>query len=92
MPQDIQSESVSPYEIHVDVRAVPLPHLHDAVWSRKLARPPSYSENSLQLPPLRENAVPSTPFANAGPPGVHFYSTSSQRESPVYPYNWSYGR
>ncbi|KAG1753080.1 hypothetical protein EDD22DRAFT_914257 [Suillus occidentalis] len=92
MPQDIQSESVSPYEIHVDVRAVPLPHLHDAVWSRKLARPASYSENSLQLPPLRENAVPSTPFANAGPPGVHFYSASSQRESPVYPYNWSYGR
>lgn len=92
MPQNIQSESVSPYEIHVDVRAVPLPHLHDAVWSRKLARPPSYGESSLQLPPLRENAVPSAPFANAGPPGVHFYSASSQRESPVYPYNWSYGR
>ncbi|KAG1855970.1 hypothetical protein F4604DRAFT_1799664 [Suillus subluteus] len=92
MPQDIQSESVSPYEIHVDVRAVPLPHLHDAVWSRKLARPPSYGESSLQLPPLRENAVPSAPFANAGPPGVHFYSASSQRESPAYPYNWSYGR
>ncbi|KAG2135700.1 cyclin-domain-containing protein [Suillus cothurnatus] len=92
MPQDIQSESVSPYEIHVDVRAVPLPHIHDAVWSRKLARPPSYGESSLQLPPLRENAVPSAPFANAGPPGVHFYSASSQRESPAYPYNWSYGR
>ncbi|KAG2126199.1 hypothetical protein BD769DRAFT_1463703 [Suillus cothurnatus] len=80
MPQDIQSESVSPYEIHVDVRAVPLPHIHDAVWSRKLARPPSYGE------------IPSAPFANAGPPGVHFYSASSQRESPAYPYNWSYGR
>ncbi|KAG1741874.1 uncharacterized protein EDB91DRAFT_1201629 [Suillus paluster] len=92
MPQDIQSESVSPYEIHVDVRAVPLPHLHDAVWSRKLARPPSYCESSLQLPPLRETAVPSAPFANAGPPGVQFYSASSQRESPAYPYNWSYGR
>ncbi|KAJ8589078.1 hypothetical protein M405DRAFT_818681 [Rhizopogon salebrosus TDB-379] len=90
-PMDIQSESVSPYELHVNVPPVPLPHLHDAVWSRKLARPPSYGE-SLQLPPLRETAVPSAPFANAGPPGVQFYSASSQRGSPVYPYNWSYGR
>ncbi|KAG8220195.1 cyclin-domain-containing protein [Butyriboletus roseoflavus] len=93
MPIDIQSASVSP-QSHLSVRQVPLPHIKDAIWSRKLQLPPyiSPADNSLQLPPLRENVVPSAPFANAGPPGVHFYASSSQRGSPVYPYNWTYGR
>ncbi|KAH7906956.1 cyclin-domain-containing protein [Hygrophoropsis aurantiaca] len=95
MPMDVQSASVSPHEIHMNIRQVPLPHIQDAVWSRKfMCTAPAYSpsgDNSLQLPPLRENIVPSAPFANAGPPGVQFY-TSNQRGSPVYPYNWSYGR
>ncbi|KAH7925695.1 hypothetical protein BV22DRAFT_1088581 [Leucogyrophana mollusca] len=96
MPMDVQSASVSPHDVHMHVRQVPLPHIQDAVWSRKvMPTAPVYSpsdDNSLQLPPLRENIVPSAPFANAGPPGVQFYTSSSQRGSPVYPYNWSYGR
>jgi len=95
MPIDIQSASVSPHESHLNVRQIPLPHLNDALWSRKLPKVLPYispADSSLQLPPLRENMVPSAPFANAGPPGVHFYASSSQRASPVYPYNWSYGR
>lgn len=79
----------------MNVRQAPLPHIHDAIWSRKLPEVPPYispADSSLQLPPLRENVVPSAPFANAGPPGVHFYASSSQRGSPVYPYHWSYGR
>ena len=95
MPIDIQSASVSPHERHLNVRQAPLPHITDAIWSRKLPDVPPYispADSSLQLPPLRENVVPSAPFANAGPPGVHFYASSSQRGSPVYPYNWSYGR
>lgn len=95
MPIDVQSASVSPHESHLNVRQAPLPHITDAIWSRKLPDVPPYispADSSLQLPPLRENVVPSAPFANAGPPGVHFYASSSQRGSPVYPYNWSYGR
>ncbi|KAF9229782.1 hypothetical protein BS17DRAFT_812420 [Gyrodon lividus] len=96
MPMDVQSASVSPHETHVNVRQARLPHINDAIWSRKFAvafpHNVSPADNSLQLPPLRENAVPSTPFANAGPPGVHFYATPSRRgSSPMYPYNWSYG-
>ncbi|KAG6334329.1 hypothetical protein ID866_4764 [Astraeus odoratus] len=69
---------------------------------------PAERDRSLQLPPLRENgAVPSAPFANAGPPGVHFYtvtpcqqahphhhSASYHRSSPVYQtsYTWSCAR
>jgi len=95
MPMNIQSASVSPHESHLNVRQAPLPHITDAIWSRKRPDVPPYispADNSLQLPPLRENVVPSAPFANAGPPGVHFYASSTQRGSPVYPYNWSYGR
>ncbi|KAF9231602.1 cyclin-domain-containing protein [Melanogaster broomeanus] len=88
VPMNVQSASVSPHETHVN-------HISDVIWSRKLTVAPpckvSPSDGSLQLPPLRENAVPFAPFANAGPPGVHFYATSSRRGSPVYPYNWSYG-
>ncbi|KAF8139811.1 cyclin-domain-containing protein [Boletus edulis] len=95
MPIDIQSASVSPHESHVNVRQASLPHINDAIWSRKLPEVAPYispADSSLQLPPLRENVVPSAPFANAGPPGVHFYASSSQRGSPMYPYHWSYGR
>ncbi|KAG9314762.1 cyclin-domain-containing protein [Chiua virens] len=95
MPIDIQSASVSPHDSHLNVRQAPLPHITDAIWSRKLLQVPPYispADSSLQLPPLRENVVPSAPFANAGPPGVHFYASSSRRGSPLYPYNWSYGR
>ncbi|KAH7884119.1 cyclin-domain-containing protein [Phlebopus sp. FC_14] len=95
MPMNVQSASVSPHDTHMNIRQAPLPHIHDAIWARK--RPSSsYSvspaDSSLQLPPLRENAVPSAPFANAGPPGVHFYAPSHHQASSVYPYNWSYGR
>ncbi|KAI9566960.1 cyclin-domain-containing protein [Boletus coccyginus] len=95
MPIDIQSASVSPHQSQLNVRQAPLPHINDAIWSRKLPEVPPYispADSSLQLPPLRENVVPSAPFANAGPPGVHFYTSSSQRGSPLYPYHWSYGR
>ncbi|EGN94199.1 hypothetical protein SERLA73DRAFT_188816 [Serpula lacrymans var. lacrymans S7.3] len=92
MPMDIQSASVSPHEVHMTISHASLPHFHDSVWSRKFA-PPVYtqspSDGRHHLPPLRESAVPSAPFANAGPPGVQFYTPSSQRASPVYPYNWN---
>jgi len=110
----VQSASVSPHETHLGIsaRQPSLPHLHDAIWARKLSlagtgtphvctqtkrASPADRDRSLQLPPLRENrcgVVPSAPFANAGPPGVHFYATTPMRGSPVYlsPYAWTYGR
>ncbi|KIM52134.1 hypothetical protein SCLCIDRAFT_1223999 [Scleroderma citrinum Foug A] len=108
----VQSASVSPHETHLGIsaRQPSLPHLHDVIWARKLSlagTPHVYTQTkraspvdrdqSLQLPPLRENrcgVVPSAPFANAGPPGVHFYATTPARGSPVYPspYAWTYGR
>ncbi|KAL4069089.1 cyclin-domain-containing protein [Scleroderma citrinum] len=112
VPVNVQSASVSPHETHLSItpRHPSLPHLHDAIWARKLTSvdtpltrthmkrtSPVDGDLSLQLPPLRENGcgvVPSAPFANAGPPGVHFYATTPARGSPVYPssYSWTYGR
>ncbi|KAI5986322.1 hypothetical protein EDD15DRAFT_2389882 [Pisolithus albus] len=87
---DFQSASVSPHDSHVTLAATRQPsppHLHDAIWARKLSSSncrsahtykkvsPVERDQSLQLPPLRGDgtcAVPSAPFANAGPPGVQF--------------------
>ncbi|RDB27298.1 Cyclin-U4-3 [Hypsizygus marmoreus] len=91
----IQSASTSPHEHHMHVTShYSLPHFHDTQWSR----PPNTSLPSFEpLPPLRytstqtvttESPVPSAPFANAGPPGVHFYPTPVQTSS-VYPPNWA---
>ncbi|KAI5994608.1 cyclin-domain-containing protein [Pisolithus orientalis] len=122
VPMDVQSASVSPHDSHVTlgVRQPSLPHLHDAIWARKLSSTcgtarsvsahmymklsPVDRDQSLQLPPLRGDGscvIPSAPFANAGPPGVQFYTTAStpacqhphpyhhqashHRGSPVYP-------
>ncbi|KAI5981837.1 hypothetical protein EDD15DRAFT_2391659 [Pisolithus albus] len=74
---DLQSASVSPHDSHVTLAATRQPsppHLHDAIWARKLSSS-NCGDQSLQLPPLRGDgtcAVPSAPFANAGPPGVQF--------------------
>lgn len=94
VPMDVQSASVSPHDSHVTLaaRQPSLPHLHDAIWARKLSSSncgsahtytkvsPVERDQSLQLPPLRGDgscAVPSAPFANAGPPGVQFYTAAS---------------
>ncbi|KAI6137202.1 hypothetical protein F5141DRAFT_1193542 [Pisolithus sp. B1] len=115
VPMDVQSASVSPHDSHVTLgaRQPSLPHLHDAIWARKLSSSacgpahtytkvsPVESDQSLQLPPLRGDgpcAVPSAPFANAGPPGhphpYHPHRASHHRGSPAYPspHTWTYGR
>ncbi|KAI6016865.1 hypothetical protein BKA83DRAFT_4329187 [Pisolithus microcarpus] len=94
-PPSYTSASVSPHDSHVTLAATrqpSLPHLHDAIWARKLSSSncgsahtykkvsPVERDQSLQLPPLRGDgtcAVPSAPFSNAGPPGVQFYAASS---------------
>ncbi|KAF5376866.1 hypothetical protein D9615_007265 [Tricholomella constricta] len=97
----VQSASTSPHEHHMRVTSYTLPHFHDTQWSRPLNTSLPVLE---PLPPLTtstsryssqtittESPVPSAPFANAGPPGVHFYPTPVQNAS-VYPSNWSRGR
>ncbi|KAI6014229.1 hypothetical protein BKA83DRAFT_4350930 [Pisolithus microcarpus] len=94
-PPSYTSASVSPHDSHVTLAATrqpSLPHLHDAIWARKLSSSncgsahmykkvsPVERDQSLQLLPLRGNrtcAIPSAPFSNAGPPGIEFYAASS---------------
>ncbi|KAI6025351.1 hypothetical protein BKA83DRAFT_689307 [Pisolithus microcarpus] len=94
-PPSYTSASVSPHDSHVTLAATrqpSLPHLHDAIWARKLSSSncgsahtykkvsPVEREQSLQLLPLRGDgtcAIPSAPFSNASPPGVQFYAASS---------------
>ncbi|KAF9467009.1 cyclin-domain-containing protein [Collybia nuda] len=92
----VQSASTSPHEHHMHVTSYTLPHFHDTQWSR----PPNMSTPSFNPQPttrytsqktITESPIPSAPFANAGPPGVHFYPTPIQNSS-AYPPNWSRGR
>ncbi|PFH46486.1 hypothetical protein AMATHDRAFT_51008 [Amanita thiersii Skay4041] len=47
-------------------------------------------QSQTQKPTSGKSPVPSAPFANAGPPGVHFYPTPVQRTYSIYPQNgWS---
>ncbi|KAI5997769.1 cyclin-domain-containing protein [Pisolithus marmoratus] len=96
VPMDVQSASPS------------LPHLHDAIWARKLsstcgAARPAHTYTKVS-PGDGSCVIPSAPFANAGPPGVHFYTAAStsvpphhashHRGSPAYPspHTWTYGK
>lgn len=94
--QVVQSASTSPHDMHMHMNVTPqaLPHFHDNVWARPPVAahsyPPPQPETRFQLSQERaESTVPSAPFANAGPPGVHFYPTPVQSSSSVYPHNWS---
>ncbi|KAF8637773.1 hypothetical protein AX17_002582 [Amanita inopinata Kibby_2008] len=79
-----------------------LPHFNDMVWSQ----PPvvtapvpaiatsslydSYAQQQRNQKTKGESPIPSATFANAGPPGVHFYPTPVQRSYSIYPpINWS---
>lgn len=88
------------------------PARHAPVATTTLPPPPSYQQqqqfskpryehHQSQQQTFSESPIPSAPFANAGPPGVHFYPTPVQRSTSVYPahqyqhqqhHNWSRGR
>ncbi|KAI0662354.1 cyclin-domain-containing protein [Cubamyces menziesii] len=93
MPMVVQSASTSPYEMHAHVPAPQpvLPPFSEVSQAWADANGVPVAETA-QLPPIHveqpsqqhhhhhqhsQAAVPSAPFANAGPPGVHFYSTST---------------
>ncbi|KAI8983309.1 cyclin-domain-containing protein [Trametes punicea] len=96
MPMVVQSASTSPYEMHSHVPA-PQPVLPpfsevSQAWTDVDGLPIA---ETAQLPPIHVDqpprhqhqsraAVPSAPFANAGPPGVQFYSTLTPDPPPHY--------
>ncbi|EJF55937.1 hypothetical protein DICSQDRAFT_94236 [Dichomitus squalens LYAD-421 SS1] len=83
MPMVVQSASTSPYEAHSHVAAPQLvlppfsevsqglQHVNDVQVTERTQLPPIHVETQ----PQHTSSIPSAPFANAGPPGVHFYST-----------------
>ncbi|KAM6497712.1 Cyclin domain containing protein [Amanita muscaria] len=100
----VQSASTSPHEMHVNFasrnygqqqRSDSLPHFNDTAWKRPpvVAAPGHHQTPSLPAhhsTTTGESPVPFAPFANAGPPGFHFYPTPMQRTYELYPphVNW----
>ncbi|EIW65113.1 uncharacterized protein TRAVEDRAFT_140498 [Trametes versicolor FP-101664 SS1] len=94
MPMVVQSASTSPYEMHTSIPAPQpvLPPFSEVSQGWMDANGVSVAETA-QLPPIHieqhsqhqtQSAVPSASFANAGPPGVHFYSTLTPDPAPHY--------
>ena len=92
MPMVVQSASTSPYEVHSHVHppqpALPPFSQVSQGWSTSSDLP---APETTQLPPIlveqppqHASLIPSAPFANAGPPGVQFYSTLTPIPSPHY--------
>lgn len=90
----VQSASTSPHEHHVHVTSHTLPHFHDTQWSQP--RNHTYTFQPAPRYPSQavasESPIPSAPFANAGPPGVHSYPTPIQNTAVFPPNYWSRGR
>lgn len=89
LPPMVQSATTSPHDVHMHVTPPTLPHFHETMWHRPppsaplppvaSGPPPSYQSEEVYSP------IQAAPFANAGPPGIHFYPTPLQRSSSVYP-------
>ncbi|KAI0638916.1 cyclin-domain-containing protein [Trametes polyzona] len=96
VPMVVQSASTSPYEMPVSLPAPQhtLPPFSEVSqgWAdangvpiaETAQLPPIHIEQHSQPQPQTHTAVPSAPFANAGPPGVHFYSTLTPDPGPHY--------
>ncbi|KZV77446.1 hypothetical protein PENSPDRAFT_645104 [Peniophora sp. CONT] len=96
-PVTIQSAHASPHERAPQLPPV-LPNPHDSVWTQSRSRydaaypsaTPSFRPESAQESPfaaqrpVAPSTVPSAPFANAGPPGVHYYAYPPQSSSGYY--------
>lgn len=94
MPMVVQSASTSPYDMHTSIPAPQpvLPPFSEVSQGWMDANGVSVAETA-QLPPIHieqhsqhqtQTAVQSASFANAGPPGVHFYSTLTPDPAPHY--------
>ncbi|OBZ78678.1 Cyclin-U4-3 [Grifola frondosa] len=96
IPMVVQSACASPYDAHVQLPPLQpvLPPFSEV--SRYWADGSQVSDHHPQIhaqadahayertqlhQPVREGAVPSAQFANAGPPGVQLYSTAAQEQA-----------
>ncbi|TFY78976.1 hypothetical protein EWM64_g5034 [Hericium alpestre] len=95
----VQSASASPRDIHTMLPPVLPPgtwadHCLNAVSHYEAPASRTYEAQE----PVRDardpvdGSVPSAPFANAGPPGVHFYPTPVPQRSSPDDYYWRRGR
>ena len=89
MPMVVQSASTSPYEVHSHVPPPQpvLPPFSQVSQGWPATAGVQTTETTQLAPILVEqplHAVPSAPFANAGPPGVQFYSTLPPDLGPHY--------
>lgn len=87
VPMMVQSARASPHDFHTHLPPVTsLPHFSDGVWDRRQPSVVPVQSYSTHLPvPLAGHTVPAATFANAGPPGVQFYTSNCQQGySPEY--------
>ncbi|KAI0344024.1 hypothetical protein BDW22DRAFT_1355296 [Trametopsis cervina] len=94
MPMVVHSACASPHDGHGHLRQrVPtLPHLSEVTWERSWGPAPvsqgyqqQYHLQRAQQPSGQQSGISSAPFANAGPPGVHFHLDDGfSRSSPLY--------
>ena len=96
MPMVVQSACASPQDLHGHLREkVPtLPHFTALTWERpqaSVAVSQGYhhrhhrQQQHHHASSVQHSSISSAPFANAGPPGVHFYFDDAHaRTSPAY--------
>jgi hypothetical protein len=89
LPMNIQSACTSPTHTHAVRSAFTVPSISDAVWYRSTEsrRHSSYDPMPGQVSNASPSSIKFAPFANAGPPGVHFYAPS-QRTPPYHDTHW----
>ncbi|KAH8101407.1 cyclin-domain-containing protein [Cristinia sonorae] len=93
MPMVIQSASASP--LHSFAPSTALPNFSEKSFQPRYENSSSHhhhhhptsgyhqEQHCAPNPSAGEGSIPAAPFANAGPPGVHFYSNNA-RSSPQY--------
>ncbi|PBK89277.1 hypothetical protein ARMGADRAFT_970321 [Armillaria gallica] len=92
MPVNIQSASTSPNDVHMNLDGSHvLPHLHETAWTHQVVLPPLHHPQPSRH--YTNDNTPSpipAPFANAGPPGIQFYSTAPRSPPRYTPHhdNW----
>ncbi|KAK0232660.1 cyclin-domain-containing protein [Armillaria fumosa] len=90
MPVNIQSASTSPNDVHMHLDGAH-PHLHETAWTHQVVLPPLHHPQPSRH--YTNDNTPSpipAPFANAGPPGIQFYSTAPRSPPRYTPHhdNW----
>ncbi|PCH33180.1 hypothetical protein WOLCODRAFT_62655 [Wolfiporia cocos MD-104 SS10] len=88
MPTVVQSASASPYDMHVRLPAAsalpPFSEISQGWTHRDESAPTCHIDTQEACLRPAHDAVPSAPFANAGPPGFQSYATPAPVPSPYY--------